>query len=440
MNSFDIQRAERILTLAASFHLGTPLCISKARKRSNWMSVHKIIKSRFSNLPDEFKILDDNYSDIANFPLGSPILLSANNFFKIFDLEKILLKNKYINSEDEKYFTHEIWIFPTGVVLVIVRIYFNYKSSVTVENLDVLIQNHYADFSKVFLIVAKIVYDTLNEIDPHYDFCHSKDIVQKRLPFDVLEKIKNEKVNATIEQHKLMQGDLELSHILDDVYYVDYRKIDDHLSIDVDYFKTVLKTNPDEYFQYHLMILISFASFWALIWINRYLNERIQKTQNAIFDFSRMSTSVILELKLIRLFTHQFLNESSPINIRLTREYMACIEECWTQFRMTKISDSIKEQLVTLAEILDWFDGIFKEIRNYKIGIIGILFTLLSFLAVASDLTDLFYSATIDAAKITYVLGGGAFGVLLTLMIIFIPFQNWFPRLRSRKKFLKSDK
>ena len=180
-----------------------------------------------------------------------------------------------------------------------------------------------------------------------------------------------------------------------------------------------------------MTILTAFAAFREMLWINESLVAFSDRMQAGLYDLHGSASDVISSIRLIRLTCLRFIDESRPMQIRLTREFMECLEQCWTEFRMHNLVQQIRDRLATLVETGEWFESIRREIRNFRIGAVGVVFTALSFLTVAIAFVDLVYKIPRDYGRIAYVLAGGAGGVLLALAILVSPSSFWYWTIRS---------
>jgi hypothetical protein len=230
-----------------------------------------------------------------------------------------------------------------------------------------------------------------------------------------------------------------LAELLEDVYYLDFVPETNNQMLRIGYFSSEVRCGSASREAYGMAVLTAFAAFREMLWMHESLVAFTDRMQTGLCDLRRPPSDAVASIRLVRLACLRFIDESRPMRIRLTREFMECVERCWTEFRMHDLVQQIRDQLATLVETGEWFESIRREIRNFRIGAVGVVFTALSFLSVAIALVDLVYPTPRDYGRIAYVLAGGAGGALLTVAILISPASFWhwvlrfsLPRKRRR--------
>ena len=187
---------------------------------------------------------------------------------------------------------------------------------------------------------------------------------------------------------------------------------------------------------YIFYIHIAYSTFIGLLWLVKHLGEGLRRLQNIFIGQSPFKKGVSSELKLLRIFCLQFINESNPISIRLTRRYMECIEIFWKASRLSLLVNQINEQLAALEEMVDWIEGLEREARNFKIGIAAILLAVISITAVVAQLVSTIdVNSQLSGLERGYlILIGLVVGVLCTLGIYMLPFAKWYFQYKGKDK------
>jgi len=182
--------------------------------------------------------------------------------------------------------------------------------------------------------------------------------------------------------------------ILKDVYYISFtptenktkHHIDYAASCNIGYVDTQIESFDKNYLH---VISIAYSSFSGFLWIQRFLNEKSLLLQEELEKgraLKKKIKKISDDLKLFRIFCLQFINESAPINIRLTRPYMECLEKCWEEYRMHNLTKYIDGQLETLDKMFNWIEENLKEEWNSKVVLIAFLISLISITAVVAQL------------------------------------------------------
>lgn len=409
----------RIIWAAASFHLPFPLGLISNPQLADWESFGRSLlvelKARGNIQP-----VVCNLGDFVNFPGGSPLICKDDKLLEEIPLAQRMAEADLIPSPDSVSLDHEIWLCHHGLVLINLRIELPGDFGFSTDQLDLVVQSLYSKLALAYLSLAKRIIPACLQL-----FRNPPIILSEKASAGLQQIIAT--VGQPVDSVSLLED------LVEDVYYIDCQSHEKDVSVEIDYFQSTIKCPAELLAEYIIIILTSFVSFREMLWMLDFLSEKIKQMQLVLFDAGESRRDAVAAIRLIRLTCLKFINESSPISIRLTREFMECTESCWAEFRISKLASQIDSKIVTLVEIADWFEDAKKESRNFKIGLIGVLFATLSFISVAIGLTDMVYPRVADYGKLLYVAAGGAFGVGLGLLILLSPTAFWH-RARIHRK------
>ena len=433
----DASETMRIISFAASFFYKAPIGLLRTDKINCWQDMYSILSREIGN---KMSVVDEPLQQgaIANFPIGKPLVIKKNSqLMEMYkeDIYAFLVENEILSKNDEILINHEIWICPTGVILLIISIDANAAPRFGVKGHEITIEyitQNYYELTYEILDIIRILDSTM--LTEKCDCGMSLNKYEKI--FDVAQALSNK-----VDLHLLKSIDKKVKGALEealcDVYFVFPSETVEE-TIETNYYRSIIRSDCKVYDEYLMMVYIAFVSFWSFHWIDRYLNQTLDYCQNALYGLSTESSQIVKELKLVRLYAMQIINESSPMRIRLTAEYMECLEDCWKQFRMQTIVGQIKDSLVRVSEMIEWFDSIYKEIRDYKIGAIGLLYAFIACLDMAVAFAD---SLLLDnKVKLAFVLIAGMIGVMLTCVILIIPRRWIYHKIDRPIRFGKQTK
>lgn len=421
----ELTKKNNSFLFVGAFHLGIPLVFSYTKKSKSWGKVETELSNEFNKNIDFFEIANDDYEPETRFPLGSPLKLRYKKFIEYFDLMKYLTEDGCEVFDDEYLIDNRIWIYPSGVVLVIGCLSFDKSNFITLDQFkDRIILEHYPELTHIFIEVAKTI---LKVISPYFlksSLVSQIDIIKCQQAIEQIKKFESslEHTSGIKSLQDFIQRDERisflLSEILIDVYYFHFQYSKNNESIKIGYVDSQVYSSDPSYL---LIITIAFSSFIEFLWLIKHLGEKSRILQDALLGQTNLQEKISHELKLLRIFCLRFINESNPIHIRLTANYMRQIEECWKEFRLPILISQISDQLNTIEKMVDWIDEGKKETRNFKIGIAAVILALISLTAVIAQLiSTIDFGNTIQAEQRAYlILLGFIIGVLSTLGIYF---------------------
>lgn len=396
-NKIDAQNSSMLFI--AGFQLGFPLALSKINKNAGWAPIRDALSEEFCASAD-FRVIPENASDKSdetdntdimekirpetNIPLGWPLRIEYLHFAKIFSINEFCEKRK--NSIHTKWdLKSEIWICPTGIVLLVGRIcHIDKQKSIPFKELSDIIEEQYAELSYIYTIVASIILNIIEEKKIKKILCRKDDLELLKDcisllgdPKNVTQEFNYEKIIYQAKNRKL------LDKILVDVYYIESNPKEVGKNR-IEYVDSTIFND----FLIPIYIVISYSSFLNMRWLTRHLTEQTKILHENILNISSKKYNVakLYEIKSFRVFCLRLLNEMRPMSIRLKREYMEAMETFWEGSRMGKDVELISNQLEAIENIFEWINATEKQIFENKLNKIVVIITVCSVLAVVAQL------------------------------------------------------
>jgi len=419
-----LKENEHSLLFLAAFHLGLPLAICQTDKSKEWLAIREEIVKKISSKSNRFEVIPFECCP-TQFPLGDPCSIRDKDFFCFLNLPQYItdyFKEQGLSIDSSDYLCdNQIWICPTGIILIIGKISFKTKKMIDLKQFsNNIVENRYAELAFIFSEIAQIIFeifpDTLylsSLVCQQYlrKYLDTKEYYHRKIALD--RSITNLEIFFSDQYARKIFND-----ILIDVYYIEFiyseKKKQQKLRIDYDD-ASIISSDP-----HHVFIQsLTYSSFPAFIWITDHLRERSQFLQELFNRNLKLNEMVIPELKIFRIFCLRFANESHPISIRLTRRYMEQIEEFWQKARLYNLNTQVDEQLTTIETTLSWIDEIKKESRNFKVGLAATFIAIISLASVAAQLiSTIDYQNYIDASlRICLITLGVVIGIIIGVLI-----------------------
>lgn len=395
-NKIDAQNSSMLFI--AGFQLGFPLALSKFDNNVGWLPIRNVLAEKFCANGDFFVIPEngtkkpDNAAsaDImeeirpeTNIPLGWPLRIEYLHFEEVFSINKYCEKNNSIQAR--WILKSEIWICPTGIVLIVGRLSsINRQDDIHFGNLSDLIEDHYAELSCVYTIVADVILKAIDENKIEKVSCRQCDLELLRESIDLLGDTQHtmqgldfKKVLSQSENRSLFEK------ILVDVYY-----IESNPTANGENRIGYVDSRIFDDFYIPIYIVISFSSFLNMRWLSRHLTEQTKVLHEDILNISEKKHNVakLYEMKSFRVFCLRLLNEMRPMSIRLKMNYMEAMEIFWDGSRMEKDVELINSQLQAIENIFEWISVTEKQLFEDKLKKIGVVITACSVLAVVAQL------------------------------------------------------
>lgn len=393
----DKHAGRHSLIFMAGFHIGIPFAIYHPRAHSKWKEIKLKISQQISQGATLFKVVQMEYDPETNFPIGTPLAITHEDFFKVFRLPNYFRVKRTFSQRTYKL-DHLIWICPTGVVLVMAQISFTNEKIPSLAQLEKIVEKHYAELSFVFIQVAAVIFAdiSIQELSPL--LCSKEDVDLckqainyngKLVPSDTSSRGKKleglgDSISNNPEIHSLYERIIET--ILVDVYFIHFEAAHQE-SISIGYVHSSIRFRDRS----HLPVLgIGFSIFVELLWIQKQLRTNLRMLQRGIIGMSQPKDESDAQLRLFRIFARLFVDESSPISVRLKARYMTRLEEFWKAERMDALVEQINGQLETLQTMFDWIQEGKSAALTLKLTVAGIFFTVLSVTSVVGTLISTF--------------------------------------------------
>lgn len=414
--------SQNYFMLFAGFHLSTPLTPIENDNSKGWMVNKKVLSNTFESNTC-YTLLENEFNKEFNYPIGKPILVKINDLDNVFQMKNYLENLVQDHCEDLVSTDNIIWVFPTGVVLICVKFSIRKECDLTLSLFREIIGNHYPELTYLYVRIAEIIISSLNINQTNISYKTNEfDLCLKAIDFQQDKKITNKQNGIScLEQIKESPESLQLyEEILLDVYFVEYLYKQNANETRIDYRDTtIISDDPDLI----LSICLTYASFINLLWLRSLLIDESKSIQEeSIKDYVNKMRSAT-NLRLLRVFILQFINQSTPTCIILTRRYIITMESCWREFRMHNLVTTINDQINTLDAMISAIEARNEDVRNFRIGLAALLISVISITAVVSDLIN-----TIDInlqldifSRIRFIFIGFAIGSILVSLIYFFP-------------------
>jgi hypothetical protein len=413
---------------SAAFQLGIPLALC----RGGWDHTAKSLERAFAKNSD-FELLDS--ADDTSFvvgerpdedllirlrrggetkpPLGWPCRVRYRNVVKDFpQLEKL---GGSLHTE--------IWICPTGIVLVVGRVA-GLEQKLTLDRFEKFVEGHYGELAVIFTRAAAIIKRVVSGTIPEY--LTSKNDLEK---LEKAENYLNDYSQATTTSLLETPAGAFFNDVLKDVYYVEYLPSENEES-KVGYVHSRIFEDRRER-GLAVYVHIGYSVFRSLCWFADFLGEKLEILENQLrgqlMGSSGRWPGFVRELKMFRVFCLRFLAESQPVRIRLRHDFMICMEKYWLATRMDANVIQISNQLDTLDKMFEWVEENRVRTRDRRIAIVAFVVSMLSISsAVATVISTVdFRNNILEVHKRIFVLlSVSAIGMLLTFFILLWPRKN----------------
>jgi hypothetical protein len=374
----------------------------------------QIIIERLKN-SDDFEILqakNDQFFDmspgklflmereVTSYPISDPIIFK----YKEKIIEDLLNNFNYENTDIYKWgeiIWHEFWIIPTGTFLFIGI--FEKRGDLT--NFDnEFVSNNYNLLANIFKsVIQNLELENLKTL-----------LVQRNIS-------KIAQIMSTSKMGILGEIPIEdYESLLEDVYYIEVLN-GDEIKYQIGYQNTKITVNKEEAKSVSFVV-ISYSIFLNMICFQKFLKEKIAELKRLMVQKSLVRSALPL-VKQLKLFITEFVSSSHPISIRLTETYMQIIKEFHKNSYVDELQNQIYSQINTIDDIISWMDTKISEQRDLKLGLIAILFTLISISSVCAQIISTvdIYNSVSPLERIYLILIGFIFGLIVSSLIFAIP-------------------
>jgi hypothetical protein len=374
----------------------------------------QIIIERLKN-SDDFEILqakNDQFFDmspgklflmereVTSYPISDPIIFK----YKEKVIEDLLNNFNYENTDIYKWeeiIWHEFWIIPTGTFLFIGI----FEKSGDLTNFDnEFVSNNYNLLANIFKsVIQNLELENLKTL-----------LVQRNIS-------KIAQIMSTSKMGILGEIPIEdYESLLEDVYYIEVLN-GDEIKYQIGYQNTKITVNKEEAKSVSFVV-ISYSIFLNMICFQKFLKEKIAELKRLMIQKSLVRSALPL-VKQLKLFITEFVSSSHPISIRLTETYMQIIKEFHKNSYVDELQNQIYSQINTIDDIISWMDTKISEQRDLKLGLIAILFTLISISSVCAQIISTvdIYNSVSPLERIYLILIGFIFGLIVSSLIFAIP-------------------
>jgi hypothetical protein len=374
----------------------------------------QIIIERLKN-SDDFEILqakNDQFFDmspgklflmereVTSYPISDPIIFK----YKEKVIEDLLNNFNYENTDIYKWeeiIWHEFWIIPTGTFLFIGI----FEKSGDLTNFDnEFVSNNYNLLANIFKsVIQNLELENLKTL-----------LVQRNIS-------KIAQIMSTSKMGILGEIPIEdYESLLEDVYYIEVLN-GDEIKYQIGYQNTKITVNKEEAKSVSFVV-ISYSIFLNMICFQKFLKEKILELKRLMIQKSLVRSALPL-VKQLKLFITEFVSSSHPISIRLTETYMQIIKEFHKNSYVDELQNQIYSQINTIDDIISWMDTKISEQRDLKLGLIAMLFTLISISSVCAQIISTvdIYNSVSPLERIYLILIGFIFGLIVSSLIFAVP-------------------
>jgi hypothetical protein len=298
-------------------------------------------------------------------------------------------------------YLHEFWIIPTGTFLFIGI----FEKSGDLTNFDnEFVSNNYNLLANIFKsVIQNLELENLKTL-----------LVQRNIS-------KIAQIMSTSKMGILGEIPIEdYESLLEDVYYIEVLN-GDEIKYQIGYQNTKITVNKEEAKSVSFVV-ISYSIFLNMICFQKFLKEKIAELKRLMIQKSLVRSALPL-IKQLKLFITEFVSSSHPISIRLTETYMQIIKEFHKNSYVDELQNQIYSQINTIDDIISWMDTKISEQRDLKLGLIAILFTLISISSVCAQIISTvdIYNSVSPLERIYLILIGFIFGLIVSSLIFAIP-------------------
>jgi len=338
--------------------------------------------------------------EVTSYPISDPIIFK----YKEKVIEDLLNNFNYENTDIYKWeeiIWHEFWIIPTGTFLFIGI----FEKSGDLTNFDnEFVSNNYNLLANIFKsVIQNLELENLKTL-----------LVQRNIS-------KIAQIMSTSKMGILREIPIEdYESLLEDVYYIEVLN-GDEIKYQIGYQNTKITVNKEEAKSVSFVV-ISYSIFLNMICFQKFLKEKIAELKRLMIQKSLVRSALPL-VKQLKLFITEFVSSSHPISIRLTETYMQIIKEFHKNSYVDELQNQIYSQINTIDDIISWMDTKISEQRDLKLGLIAILFTLISISSVCAQIISTvdIYNSVSPLERIYLILIGFIFGLIVSSLIFAIP-------------------
>jgi hypothetical protein len=387
-----------IFELIKHFGIDMTQIIIERLRNSDYFEILQAKNDQFFDMsPGKLFLME---REVTSYPISDPIIFK----YKEKIIEDLLNNFNYENTDIYKWgeiIWHEFWIIPTGTFLFIGI--FEKRGDLT--NFDnEFMSNNYNLLANIFKsVIQNLELENLKTL-----------LVQRNIS-------KIAQIMSTSKMGILGEIPIEdYESLLEDVYYIEVLN-GDEIKYQIGYQNTKITVNKEEAKSVSFVV-ISYSIFLNMICFQKFLKEKIAELKRLMIQKSLVRSALPL-VKQLKLFITEFVSSSHPISIRLTETYMQIIKEFHKNSYVDELQNQIYSQINTIDDIISWMDTKISEQRDLKLGLIAILFTLISISSVCAQIISTvdIYNSVSPLERIYLILIGFIFGLIVSSLIFAIP-------------------
>ncbi len=416
------------MIFAAALHAGIPMNLLKTKKDAGWQAVRESVLDELRGKKDSLvrPLERIDFNTESRFPMGDPVALRYSRFEEKFALDKLFGDSVYRGGSPGAFQTdNTVLICPSGLILIIGRYTascskaFN-RIGLGIESFSNQIEQNYSELRAIFCDIVK-------ELKPIMDRGMTRSRKEFFRPF------------CADGDQKKADDNLGDTDPLIDVYYMECkadnnpsgkRRTDD--VIKVSYVDMCLSSSDMIYAELILFIYSSFASFK---WTVGFLNNKAKEIQNTLAASKSLHSRLDNEIKLLRIFCFELINESRPIMIRLTESYLTPLEMFWKKSRMDDLSYHITQQVENLDRMVEWAEQTRRESTNIRISLAAVILAVISISSAVAGVVSAIDVPQVWDRTLRWLIIVLASGVCIALTLVLAPFiPKIFSALGSMKK------
>jgi len=388
-----------ILELIKNFGIDTnQIIVENIKNNDNFEILQEKNDQFFGISPGKLFLME---REVTSYPISDPII------FKYKEIKNLFANFSYQNTDIyrwEEIVWHEFWIIPTGAFLFI-GIFEKRGDLAKFDN--EFVSNNYNLLANIFKsVIQNLGLENLKTL-----------LAQRKIGqiAQIMSTSKTGIIGETpIEDYEVL---------LEDVYYIEVLN-GDKIKYEIGYQNTKITVNMinKEEVKSVSFVVISYSIFLNMIWFQRFLKEKIAELK-LLMARKNLVRSALPYVKQLKLFITEFVSSSHPISIRLTETYMQIIKEFHKNSYVNELQNQIYSQINTIDEIISWMDTKISEQRDLKLGLIAILFTLISISSVCAQIISTvdIYNSVSPIERIYLILMGFIFGIIVSSLIFVIP-------------------
>lgn len=353
-----------------AFHIGFPLAglalrkaFGRGRRTCAWGEFGAaLITDILARYPGKYALASLEHDYETKAPIGEPVCLRRFSFEDALPLTA-LASAVEIDGATLKSFDNRILIFGSGLISFVISAHVKgVKGSKQFDAFTTFIEEHYDELCRVFVEITNSVLGVVIKKGGMLVWTSSR----LSLLCQYVEKAYSNGLMKRCSKLFDTSSCRRLDELLLDVYYIERRCVSTEQKHEIGYVSTRFVSDDKELMP---TLLFAFSGFATMLWIKEHLRDISGRFHAEVSTSCRCNVQEMLSLKGLKVFSERLLQESQPIDIRLTRRYMEVVEVFWKVSRMHDLESQIKSQLTTLDSLMDWVQSEARERRNTRLQV-----------------------------------------------------------------------